>query len=107
MTGLNNCFGRDRRTIYVAAVFAIALAVFVVLSCLFSPDWPLWFPIGMAFTIRLASLALYRYEIKPATEESFFLPPRPSRFFFVKAGPVEGAPLRAPLYVGDIMGFID
>ena len=107
MTGLNMCNIKDRRTIYLAAVIAVTLGVFLVLSCLFSPAWPIWFPMGMAISLRLATLAVYRYEIKPATEESFFLPPRPSWFFFVKAGPVEGAPVRAPIFVGDIMGFID
>ena len=107
MTGLYNFNDRDRRMIRMVTVIVILLVVFVLVSLNLVGDGYFFLPIGLLVAARIATLALYKYEAKPATEQSFFLPPRPSRFFFVKAGSIEGAPLRAPLYVGDILGFID
>jgi hypothetical protein len=101
------CFNRDRRIISMIAAVVIMMAVLVTLSIAYGADGLLFFPIVMSGVIRVAARAWVAPDKQDALEADFYRPPRPSRFFFVKAGPIEGAPARGPPYIGDIMGFID
>jgi hypothetical protein len=107
MTGLNICNNLDRRMMTVLAVIGVTLAVFFIVSVRWGADGFFFIPIVMSGVIRVAARAWITEDKKDAMEADFFNPPRPSRFYIMKAGPIEGAPIRAPIYIGDIMGFID
>jgi hypothetical protein len=107
MTWLYNCNNRDRRIIFVIAAIGVIMAVFVVLSSTWGLDGLFIFPIVMSGVIRVAARAWFVPDKQDALEADFCSPPRPSRFYIMKAGPIEGAPERGPPYIGDIMGFID
>ncbi len=109
MTGLNICSGRDRLIMIVLSIVSSTIAVLLIVCLRWSAEGLFVIPIVMTGVMRIANRVIVD-DHDDALEADFFNPPRPSRFFIMKAGPIEGAPFRAwspPLNVGEVIGWID